>query len=446
MSTRAQRVLERVSIRSVQADVRAFVLANLFAVALAGCGGGGGSGATGATVPASSPAAASAPAASAPAAASSPSSSGSSTSGTVPQSTTPNVVAVSVAATATSTRNMLMASVTVCVPGTSTCATVDNVQVDTGSQGLRLLASALPAGFALPSVAAGSGSSPAGECAAFGSGYTWGAVRSADVRLAGEVARALPIQVIADPSVPTTPSVCEGFGLAMINTTALRANGILGVGPFNADCGAACVNQPNSSWYYACPSGNCAASAQPLAQQVSNPVAAFATDNNGVVLDLPAVPDSGQSAVSGSLIFGIGSQSNNALGGATVLRANTVTGFVSTTTSDGSVYPLSYLDSGSNGFFFADAALTRCGVWYCPGAPLSIGATIKGTDGVSTAASLPVANAQTLFASGNWAFDNLAGYNGNMFGWGLPFFFGRRIYTAIEAQVTPAGAGPYFAF
>ncbi|WP_338019351.1 DUF3443 domain-containing protein [Paraburkholderia tagetis] len=341
---------------------------------------------------------------------------------------------------------MLMASVTVCVPGTNTCATVDNVQVDTGSQGLRLLASALPAGFALPAVNAGAGSAPAGECAAFGTGYTWGAVRSADVRLAGEVAPSLPIQVIADPSVPTTPSVCQGFGLAMINTTALRSNGILGVGLFSADCGAACVKQANSSWYYACPSGVCTASAQPLAQQVSNPVASFATDNNGVVIDLPAVPDTGQSAVSGSLIFGIGSQSNNALGGATVLRTNTVTGFVTTTTSDGSVYPLSYLDSGSNGFFFASPALTRCGVWYCPSSPLSIGATIKGTDGISAPASVSVANAQTLLASGNWAFDNLAGYNGNMFGWGLPFFFGRRIYTAIEAQVTPAGTGPYFAF
>lgn len=420
-------------------------MAGILAVALAGCSGGGGnSGTVSTTMPASAPAAASAPSASSPASPSSPDSS--STSGTVPQSTTPNVVAVSVAATPTSTRNMLMASVTVCVPGTSACATIDNVQVDTGSQGLRLLASALPAGFALPAVAAGASASPAGECSAFGTGYTWGAVRSADVRLAGEVAPALPIQVIADASVPTTPSVCQGLGLAMINTTALRANGILGVGPFSADCGATCVNGANSSWYYACPSGTCTPSTQPLAQQVSNPVAAFATDNNGVVIDLPAVSDMGQNTVSGSLIFGIGSQANNGLGGATVLRANTVSGFVTTTTSDGSVYALSYLDSGSNGFFFADAALTRCGVWYCPSAPLSIGATIQGTDGVSAPASLPVANAQTLLASGNWAFDNLAGYNGNMFGWGLPFFFGRRVYTAIEAQVTPAGTGPYFAF
>ncbi|CAM2189792.1 DUF3443 domain-containing protein [Paraburkholderia sacchari] len=448
MSAQAQRVSpprERANTRSsVPAGLLAAVLAVVLTALIAACGGSGNTGVVSGAAPASAPAAASAPST-----ASSPSATGpdtSSTSGTVPQSTTPNVVAVRVAATPESARNMLMTSVTVCVPGTTTCATVDNVQVDTGSQGLRLLASALPAGFALPAVNAGASSSPAGECAAFGTGYTWGAVRSADVRLAGEVAPSLPIQAIADTSVPTTPSYCRGFGFAMINTTALRSNGILGVGTFDADCGAACVNQPNSSWYYACPSGNCTASAQPLAQQVRNPVASFATDNNGVVIDLPAVPDTGQSAVSGSLIFGIGSQPNNALGSATVLRANTVTGYVTTTTSDGSIYPLSYLDSGSNGFFFANSALTRCGVWYCPSTPQSIGASIKGTDGVSAPASVSVANAQTLLASSNWAFNDLAGYNGNMFGWGLPFFFGRRIYTAIEAQMTPAGTGPYFAF
>ncbi|WP_322043194.1 DUF3443 domain-containing protein [Paraburkholderia sp. J67] len=437
-------------------NARLCLLAGALATALVACGGGGSGGTSSAAAPASA-SAASGSAASSGSATSSGSSGASSTSGTsststasntgsVAQSTTPNVLSIAVASTPTSTRNMLMASVTVCVPGTSTCATVDNVQVDTGSQGLRLLASALPAGFALPVVTAGSGTDPAGSCAAFGSGYTWGAVRSADVKLAGEVAAALPIQLIADPSVPTIPSVCKGFGLAMINSTALRSNGILGVGPFGADCGASCVNQPNSSWYYACPSGNCTPSAQPLAQQVSNPVAAFATDNNGVVIDLPAISSTGSSTVSGSLIFGIGSQANNTLGGATVLRGNSVTGFVSTTTSDGTVYSQSYIDSGSNGFFFANTTLTRCGVWFCPSSPQSLGATLKGVDGVTAAASLSVASATTLFATGNWAFNNLAGYNGSAFGWGLPFFFGRRVYTAIEAQTTPAGAGPFYAF
>ena len=61
-----------------------------------------------------------------------------------------------------------------------------------------------------------------------------------------------------------------------------------------------------------------------------------------------------------------------------------------------------------------------------------------------------VANAQTLFSSNggnNKAFDNLAGTNAPpSFDWGLPFFFGRRVFTAIDGQSTPAGKGPYFAY
>jgi hypothetical protein len=30
--------------------------------------------------------------------------------------------------------------------------------------------------------------------------------------------------------------------------------------------------------------------------------------------------------------------------------------------------------------------------------------------------------------------------------WGLPFFYGRTVYTAVEAQNTPSGQGPYVAF
>ena len=47
--------------------------------------------------------------------------------------------------------NLLMASVTVCIHGATRCQTIDNVQVDTGSTGLRLLASAL-SGLALPAI------------------------------------------------------------------------------------------------------------------------------------------------------------------------------------------------------------------------------------------------------------------------------------------------------
>jgi hypothetical protein len=39
--------------------------------------------------------------------------------------------------------NTLYTTVTICVPGTTTCQTIDNIQVDTGSYGLRVLASVL---------------------------------------------------------------------------------------------------------------------------------------------------------------------------------------------------------------------------------------------------------------------------------------------------------------
>ncbi|BCF96686.1 hypothetical protein PPGU19_012550 [Paraburkholderia sp. PGU19] len=178
-------------------------------VTLAGCGGGGGSSTTNTagnspqSTPASPGATASGtPLATAPAPVSAP-------AATVPQSTTPNVQPVTVTSTPTQTRNMLTTSVTVCVPGTSNCVAIDNVQVDTGSQGLRVLASQLPASLELPAVPAtppaGTANTLNAECSVFGTGFTWGAVRTADVRMASQLAPGIAIQVIGDPSVPTVP-------------------------------------------------------------------------------------------------------------------------------------------------------------------------------------------------------------------------------------------------
>jgi hypothetical protein len=52
--------------------------------------------------------------------------------------------------------NTIYTSVTICVPDTTTCQTVDHIEVDTGSQGLRVLQSAIP-GLALPQLTDGSG-------------------------------------------------------------------------------------------------------------------------------------------------------------------------------------------------------------------------------------------------------------------------------------------------
>ncbi|VEB44000.1 Protein of uncharacterised function (DUF3443) [Chromobacterium violaceum] len=71
--------------------------------------------------------------------------------------------------------NLPYVSVTVCAPGSaSNCQTVDHVLVDTGSTGLRILASALNA-----SLLAGLGSQQVNsrqvvECMQFADGITWG--------------------------------------------------------------------------------------------------------------------------------------------------------------------------------------------------------------------------------------------------------------------------------
>ncbi|WP_241018846.1 DUF3443 domain-containing protein [Paraburkholderia sp. Tr-20389] len=420
-------------------------LAVLFA--LMGCGGGGSSGTPNSagnsapTTPAS-PAASGTLTASAPVADSAP-------SATVPQSTVPNVHPVVVASTPTQTRNMLTTSVTVCAPGSTNCVTIDNVQVDTGSQGLRVLASQLPASLALPAVSAvtpaGTTSTISAECSVFGTGFTWGAVRTADVRMAGQLAAGISIQVIGDPATPNVPADCAASGLPMMTPSALRVNGILGIGLFSADCGGACITSAVPRWYYACDgTGACASTTQPLGQQVTNPVSRFALDNNGVVIDLPAVGPNGAAAVNGSMIFGIGTQANNTLGNVTVLKTNSITGYV-TTALNGQPNSQSFIDSGSNGLFFPSTTLARCGFWWCPTSTQTLTATLTGTDGASASSAFSIANAQTLFATQNYAFDNLGGPS-SAFDWGLPFFFGRRVYTAIESRLTSAGRGPYYAF
>jgi len=427
------------------AMVRFMGVALLACAGLSGCGGGGGSGnsSSNAAAPASASAAppASTPVATAPA---QPAPPAAPVNTTVTQSTTANVQPITVANIATGTRNMLQTSVTICVPGTTTCQTIDNIQVDTGSQGLRILASVLSPALALPSVTSSAGST-VGQCSVFGTGYTWGAVRSADIQLAGEVAPGTSIQVIADPALPTVPTDCANAGISMQTATTLRSNGILGVGPFAVDCGASCASTALSRWYYACSGGTCTSSTLAVSQQVANPISRFAADNNGLVIELPAVAATGASAVTGTMTFGIGSQANNALGSAQVLPSNTATGFVSTV-FQGLTYGTSFIDSGSNGLFLTLTSLPKCGLWFCPTSPQSYAATVTGTDGSTANATFAIGNATTLFGSGNNAFSNLAGPSSSYFDWGLPFFFGRRIFTAIESRVTPAGNGPYYAF
>ena len=377
-----------------------------------------------------------------------------------------NVQPITVGAGPSSSRvvNLLYTSVTVCVPNSGTqCTTIDHVQVDTGSSGLRILASQLPKSMVLPQQTDNSGNYAIAECAQFADGFSWGPVKIADVKIAGEEAVSLPIQVIVNADPATIPNDCSSSGPAENTVDTFGANGVLGVGPLLQDCGNFCQTTANNGYYYPCPvtsgcSPTTTSATQISAKQVGNPVALFNNDNNGVMIMLPAIPPSGSASVSGSLIFGIGTTTNNGIGNANVYTLNANYGSFTTVYNNQS-YNYSLFDSGSSAMFFSDSTIQVCGPtdpyapgFYCPPSMLNLNAVIRGTDAVSATLGFRVANASNL--TGNnpdyWAFDNLgapnAVGNSNVFIWGLPAFFGHTVFVAIEGQTTSAGAGPYIAF
>ncbi|MGH9417780.1 MAG: DUF3443 family protein, partial [Terriglobales bacterium] len=306
-------------------------------------------------------------------------------------------------------------SVTVCAPGTSNCQTIDNVLVDTGSYGLRLLGSQVNLPLQVSKDANGD---PLAECLQLSSSFSWGPVATADVQLAGETASNVPVQLLGQSGFAAPPGSCSNTGVPEADSQAtLDANGILGIGVFRYDCGDGCT-PPQSSIppiYYGCPSSGCSPVLVSLSQEVQNPVALFAQDNNGVVLTFPQVPSLGALSVNGTLTFGIGTQSDNSLGSATVLAADNTGSF--NTSFNSTTYSGSILDSGSNAVYFLDDTTLNIPLcaspndgFYCPTSTVSYSATNTGASGTaSAAAQWQVANALTLFNTGNAAFSNLGG-------------------------------------
>jgi hypothetical protein len=354
--------------------------------------------------------------------------------------------------------NIAFVTLTICVPGTQNCQTIDNIQVDTGSSGLRIVSSVLNASLlqALPQQYVGGTTVPVVECAQFADGYSWGPVVSADLEIGGEKASGIPMQVIGSPAFMQIPTDCSTPVPNEEDSVAtFGANGIIGVGVFAQDCGVNCANGVISGTYYQCPSNGagCTGIIEAVDLQVPNPVTAFSADHNGVVISLPNVPAGGAVNATGSLIFGIGTESNNALGSATVLATDGGTGTIDVTFS-GSDYPLSALDTGSNALYFSDSALSVCGAasngagFYCTAANLS--ATITTASNMQLAASFAVGDAGTMVQQNVAAYPQLAGpfvpAASQTFDLGLPYFYDRNVFVAIEGMSAGGATGPFFAY
>lgn len=373
--------------------------------------------------------------------------------------------------------NVPYVSVTICAPGSTTnCQTIDHVTVDTGSVGLRIFGSVLNASLlsALPNQTDAS-ANPVGECYQYVDGYVFGSVRTSDFTIGGETVSGMPFQVLSDAGQFTTaPASCSAGGGSNLGTVHdFGSNGIIGIGTTTTDCGVYCQSGGQSAAiYYDCPTTGCvsviarAASASAPYQQLPNPIAAMGVDNNGSILVLPASPSAGTTTLTGMLYFGIGTQTNNGLGSATVYTITSSSsssgpGLI-TAVYNGQTLPNSFLDSGSSLYFFEDSTIPLCtdanfkGL-YCPASTLSLAPVIKGLNGATYTDTFQLFNAVSQYnahpsftvipgvgANPNIIFPSTA-YAGS-FDFGLPFFYGRSVYTAIEGRAAGGTQGPYFAF
>ncbi len=385
-------------------------------------------------------------------------------------------------------QNEPLVSVTICTPNhgsSSQCQTISNILLDTGSYGLRVFGSAINSNVQLSQVTV-SGyqgqSENLAECALFGSGADWGPVKRGDVLLGSQTATNIPIQVI-DINYPGIPSGCESQCPDPDPCTA-GFNGILGVGVFAQDCGADCAttnDRVNPGVYLGCDStngcyneypGNCSLDgycsvSTPTGSQVVNPIASFASGyNNGVALTLPALGSSGAADVTtGTLTLGIDSPTSVTLlpadpnGMTDENGADFGTTYASTTYGgSGTTSSQAFIDSGSNAIFFP-GNITTCSDgsgFFCPSGNEGVTATMSGYYGSPTLGiSFSIGNENSLFGTGNYAFNNLGGSTsglstGGVFDWGLPFFFGRTVYVGLSGTTSTVNStstsGPYWAF
>ena len=357
----------------------------------------------------------------------------------------PNVVTLTMR-TPHSGFNRMLVQVTICLPGTRSCATIDDVMVDTGSTGLRLEASALPPWLRLPPVLGPDRKSLA-ECLRFVADDAWGPLERADLHIGGLTASGLPIQIIDDATAAQPPSCPR-------SEVAPTSNGTLGIGPHLTDCQGGCRQSEAGPVYFECDDGHCNPVEGPVGQayRLPNPITFFDRHDNGVVFDLPDAAADGSFESIGTLTFGVGTGGNDPLDSAAILKLDERGRF--TTLYAGNAYPDSYVDSGTETYIVPDNALPRCSgmPWgFCVAPAATREATMVGRDGTRTAMPFQVGDYRRIRRSGFGASADLAvaaAPGSGAFVWGAPFFIGKRVAVVLEGRSVPGSAqlvGPLYA-
>jgi hypothetical protein len=149
------------------------------------------------------------------------------------------------------------------------------------------------------------------------------------------------------------------------------------------------------------------------------------------------------------MVFGVGTEANNAVGSATIYALDENGNFPNVIFNNSPYASDAFLDTGSNALYVSDAqtlGVLNCtdNPYYCPSSTLPLSLTLYGANGTSATVVLNLANSDTLFGNnpGFAAFNNLGGDSGNglstdYFDLGLPFFFGHSVFVGIAGTAVP---------
>lgn len=380
-------------------------------------------------------------------------------------------------------QDVIYTTVTICPPGlapaSGSCQTIDHVQVDTGSVGLRILASAMNSAVlqTLPTVSAGG--LPVNDCYAYADGWTWGVLRTADVWMGGyngtasqgETAPGISVDIIGDPASgpisATAQSQCSGGSPSENSVATFGANGILGVMPAQYEYAA----------YYTCTAnGGCNSIVIPQSQEANNPVYSLSIPvyDNGIVVALPSLGSTGAAPNAiGTLTFGVTSVGVNR---ATKFFAADVTSglpLVESTIVSESPAPTPWtppptvtaiFDTGTSflSIYGTGMPFTQDSYeWLIPQPPVTVNLSIQGAypnSGRNTGGllvqpypeTISVTSEQTLSTQypypSYWAFDDLAANSTTAQDvWGAPFFFGKTMYVVYQGSFAQ-GNPPFYAY
>lgn len=99
--------------------------------------------------------------------------------------------------------------------------------------------------------------------------------------------------------------------------------------------------------------------------------------------------------------------------------------------------------------FFADATIPVCSGspgFYCPAATLALSAVNTSANGAASGTVyFTIENLQALNSTVRAA--SIGGsFRSKSFDWGMPFFFGRTVFVAMDGASTLHGTGPYWAY